>query len=338
MNGLALFIAVFLACAVEAVEATTIVLAAGTARDWKSSLLGTGAGLGVLVVIIGAFGPSISKLPINSMRLFVGGLLLVFGLQWVRKAILRASGYKALHDEELIFQEELAAAKAAKAGKRFGVADWYAYTLSFKGVLLEGLEVAFIVLTFGTIQKQVGLASIAALAAVVVVAAGGFALRKPLARVPENKMKYIVGIMLTSFGIFWGAEGAGAEWPHADLSILGILIFMVIVTQALIYILKRQKDVQVVRVPAGHIADVADFDEADVEAIMEDRGVIKLVKDFGYFWYDFLIGDDLIGTAIVLAAMEATYLLHHHSGSNAWYVLPIAVAFLLPVNLFRVTR
>ncbi len=338
MNGLALFIAVFLACAVEAVEATTIVLAAGTARDWKSSLLGTGAGLGVLVVIIGAFGPSISKLPINSMRLFVGGLLLVFGLQWVRKAILRASGYKALHDEELIFQEELAAAKAAKAGKRFGVADWYAYTLSFKGVLLEGLEVAFIVLTFGTIQKQVGLASIAALAAVVVVAAGGFALRKPLARVPENKMKYVVGIMLTSFGIFWGAEGAGAEWPHADLSILGILIFMVIVTQALIYILKRQKDVQVVRVPAGHIADVADFDEADVEAIMEDRGFLKLVKDFGYFWYDFLIGDDLIGTAIVLAAMEATYLLHHHANSNAWYVLPIAVAFLLPVNLFRVTR
>jgi len=152
MSGLALFIAVFLACAVEAVEATTIVLAAGTARDWKSALLGTGGGLGVLIVIIGVFGNSISALPINSLRLFVGGLLLVFGLQWIRKAILRASGYKSLHDEDLIFQEELAAAKAAKAGKRFGVADWYAFTLSFKGVLLEGLEVAFIVLTFGTIQ------------------------------------------------------------------------------------------------------------------------------------------------------------------------------------------
>ena len=338
MTGLALFIAVFLACAVEAVEATTIVLAAGTARDWKSSLLGTGAGIGVLAVIIGAFGPSISKLPINSMRLFVGGLLLVFGLQWVRKAILRASGYKALHDEELIFQEELAAAKAAKAGQRFGVADWYAFTLSFKGVLLEGLEVAFIVLTFGTIQKQVGLASIAALSAVLVTAAGGFALRKPLARVPENKMKYVVGIMLTSFGIFWGAEGAGAEWPHADLSILGILLFMLVVTQTLIYVLKRQKDRQVVRVPSSDVADVKDFDEADAEGILEHRGVIKLVKDFGYFWYDFLIGDDLIGTAIVLAAMEATYLLHHYANSNAWYVLPIAVAFLLPVNLFRVTR
>jgi uncharacterized membrane protein len=301
-------------------------------------LLGTGAGIGVLAVIIGAFGPSISKLPINSMRLFVGGLLLVFGLQWVRKAILRASGYKALHDEDLIFQEELAAAKAAKAGQRFGVADWYAFTLSFKGVLLEGLEVAFIVLTFGTIQKQVGLASIAALSAVLVTAAGGFALRKPLARVPENKMKYVVGIMLTSFGIFWGAEGAGAEWPHADLSILGILLFMLVVTQTLIYVLKRQKDRQVVRVPSSDVADVKDFDEADAEGILEHRGVIKLVKDFGYFWYDFLIGDDLIGTAIVLAAMEATYLLHHHANSNAWYVLPVAVAFLLPINLFRVTR
>ena len=194
MSGLALFISVFLACAVEAVEATTIVLAAGTARDWKSALLGTGGGIGVLAVIIGVFGHSISSLPINSLRLFVGGLLLVFGLQWIRKAILRASGYKALHDEDLIFQEELAVAKAAKAGKRFGVADWYAFTLSFKGVLLEGLEVAFIVLTFGTIQHQVGLASVAALAAVLIVTAGGFTLRKPLARVPENTMKYVVGI------------------------------------------------------------------------------------------------------------------------------------------------
>jgi uncharacterized membrane protein len=141
-------------------------------------------------------------------------------------------------------------------------------------VLLEGLEVAFIVLTFGTIQKQVGLASIAAISAVLVAAAAGFILRKPLARVPENKMKYVVGIMLTSFGIFWGAEGAGAEWPHADLSILGILIFMVVVTQLLIYVLKRQKDLQVVRVPAGDVADVKDFDEADAEGILEHRGVI----------------------------------------------------------------
>ena len=337
MTGLALFISVFLACAVEAVEATTIVLAAGTARDWKSSLLGMSTGFGVLAVIVAAIGPSVSNLPIDSLRLVVGLLLLVFGLQWIRKALLRASGYKAIHDEDLIFQAELAAAKAAVAGQRFGVADWYAFTLSFKGTLLEGLEVVFIVLTFGTIQHKVGLASIAALVAVLVVAAGGFALRRPLSRVPENKMKYVVGIMLTSFGIFWGAEGAGAIWPHQDLSLVGIIAFMVLVTQSLRILLKRRRDRQLMSTPPTSSA-VVDFDEADVEAIMEDRGVIKLVKDFGYFWYDFLIGDDLIGTAIVLAAMGATYLLHHHSGSNAWYVLPIAVAFLLPVNLFRVTR
>ena len=233
MTGLALFISVFLACAVEAVEATTIVLAAGTARDWKSSLLGMSTGFGVLAVIVAAIGPSVSNLPIDSLRLVVGLLLLVFGLQWIRKALLRASGYKAIHDEDLIFQAELAAAKAAVAGKRFGVADWYAFTLSFKGTLLEGLEVVFIVLTFGTIQHKVGLASIAALVAVLVVAAGGFALRRPLSRVPENKMKYVVGIMLTSFGIFWGAEGAGAIWPHQDLSLVGIIAFMVLVTQSL---------------------------------------------------------------------------------------------------------
>ena len=337
MTGLALFISVFLACAVEAVEATTIVLAAGTARDWKSSLLGMSTGFGVLAVIVAAIGPSVSNLPIDSLRLVVGLLLLVFGLQWIRKALLRASGYKAIHDEDLIFQAELSAAKAAVTGQRFGVADWYAFTLSFKGTLLEGLEVVFIVLTFGTIQHKVGLASIAALVAVLVVAAGGFALRRPLSRVPENKMKYVVGIMLTSFGIFWGAEGAGAIWPHQDLSLVGIIAFMVLVTQSLRILLKRRRDRQLMSTPPTSSA-VVDFDEADVEAIMEDRGVVKLVKDFGYFWYDFLIGDDLIGTAIVLAAMEATYLLHHHSGSNAWYVLPIAVAFLLPVNLFRVTR
>ena len=345
MTGLALFISVFLACAVEAVEATTIVLAAGTARDWKSSLMGTGSALGVLAIVIGVFGPSISHLPINSLRLFVGGLLLVFGLQWVRKAILRASGYKALHDEDAIFQEEIAAAKIANEGKKFGVHDWYSFTLSFKGVLLEGLEVAFIVLTFGTIQHRAGLASLAALAAVLVVVAAGVALRKPLARVPENQMKFIVGIMLTSFGIFWGAEGAGAEWPHKDLSLLAIIPFMVALSLLLIAVLKTQKARIHTSVGANgslgsiksSITNVADFDEADAEAIIEDRGFVKAIKDFGYFWYDFLIGDDLIGTLIVLASMEATNLAFH-GGVNGWWILPLGVLLLLPINLLRVTR
>ena len=334
MSGLALFISVFLACAVEAVEATTIVLAAGTARDWKSSLLGTGAGLGVLGVIIVAIGPSISKLPMDSLRLFVGTLLLVFGLQWVRKAILRSSGYKALHDEDKIFKEEIEAARKAKADQKFGVADWYAFTLSFKGVLLEGLEVAFIVLTFGTIQHQITMASLAALAAVVIVAAAGFALRKPLARVPENTMKFVVGIMLSSFGIFWGAEGAGAIWPHSDASLLAIVPFVSIVSFGYVQALKFKKSHAPKKVKA---IVVEEFDELDAESVLEDKGFVKIVKDFGFFWYDFLIGDDLIGFAIVIAAMEGTNLLVH-GNQNAWWLLPIAVAVLLPINLFRVAK
>ncbi len=334
MSGVALFLSVFLACAVEAVEATTIVLAAGTARDWKSALLGTGAGLGLLGVIIVAIGPSISSLPINGLRLFVGTLLLVFGLQWIRKAILRSSGFKALHDEDKIFQEELAAARKAKEGKRFGVADWYAFTLSFKGVLLEGLEVAFIVLTFGTIQHQITLASLAALAAVIIVAASGFALRKPLARVPENTMKFTVGIMLTSFGIFWGAEGAGAIWPHTDASLLGIVPFIAIVSFILVRILKAKKSNAREEVK---VSTISNLDELDAESVLEDSGFTKVLRDFGFFWYDFLIGDDLIGFAIVIVAMEGTNLLVH-GGRNAWWLLPLAVAALLPINLFRVTK
>ncbi len=339
MHGLALFVAVFLACAVEAVEATTIVLAAGTARDWKSALLGTGSGLGVLAVIIGVFGPTLSNLPIGGLRLFVGGLLLVFGLQWVRKAILRSSGYKALHDEDAIFQEELVQARKAKSGQRLGVHDWYAFTLSFKGVLLEGLEVAFIVLTFGTIQNQVGLASLAALAAVVIVAITGFALRKPLARVPENTMKFVVGIMLTSFGIFWGAEGAGAKWPGKDASLPAIILFMVLVSWILIQILRTRHAAREVVLAKTHSVakEIPDEIEEDEIEILQSRTFMTSVKAFGDFWFDFLIGDDWRGTIGILLAFIATAMLNH-SGITCWWVLPLAVAALLPFNLMRVTR
>ena len=169
----ALFIAVFLACAVEAVEATTIVLAAGTARDWRSAASGLAAALAVLAIVVAVLGPAVSDVPLRGLRLVVGALLLIFGLQWLRKAILRASGHKALHDEDKIFAEQLAAA-AAQRRRRVGlVPDWYGFTLSFKGVLLEGLEVVFIVLTFGSNQHDVGLAAIAAGCAVLVVAAAG---------------------------------------------------------------------------------------------------------------------------------------------------------------------
>jgi len=219
----ALFIAVFLACVVEAVEATTIVLAAGTARDWRSATTGMAGALLVLAVIVAALGPAVSDVPLRGLRLVVGALLLVFGLQWLRKAILRASGHKARHDENKIFAEQLATA-AGQPRRRLGVVpDWYGFTLSFKGVLLEGLEVVFIVLTFGSNARNVGLAAIAAVCAVILVAAAGIAIRTPLQRVPENTMKFVVGIMLTAFGTFWGAEGAGAHWPGSDAALLVLI-------------------------------------------------------------------------------------------------------------------
>jgi uncharacterized membrane protein len=213
---------VFLACAVEAVEATTIVLAAGTARDWRSATSGLVAGLAVLAAITAALGPAVTRLPLPALRLFVGALLLIFGLQWLRKAILRASGYKALHDEDALYREHMAAAGAAPRRRAGLVPDAYAFTLSFKGVLLEGLEVVFIALTFGSNARDIPLAAIAAVAAVLTVGLAGLAVRAPLARVPENAMKFVVGIMLTTFGIFWGAEGAGARWPGSDVALLAI--------------------------------------------------------------------------------------------------------------------
>jgi uncharacterized membrane protein len=239
VNGGALFLAVFLACAVEAVEATTIVLAAGTARDWRSALTGMAAGLVVLAVVVGVLGPAVSTIPLRGLRLVVGGLLLVFGLQWVRKAILRASGHKALHDEAAIFLREVEAAGAAPTERRGGVSDWFAFTLAFKGVVLEGLEVAFIALTFGGNQHDIPLAAVAAVSAVVVVAAAGIAVRAPLARVPENTLKFVVGVMLTSFGMFWGAEGAGAAWPGNDASLLVIVPVVALYALGIVAVLRR---------------------------------------------------------------------------------------------------
>jgi uncharacterized membrane protein len=242
VNSSALFIAVFLACTVEAVEALTIVLAAGTARDWRSAGTGVLAGLGALAVLVAALGPAVTAVPLGGLRLVVGGLLLVFGLQWLRKAILRASGHKARHDESGIFQRELAAARSAPAEQRGMVADWYAFTLSFKGVLLEGLEVVFIVLTFGANQHAVPLAALAALAAVLMVTAAGFAVRSPLARVPENTMKFVVGIMLTAFGTFWGTEGAGAHWPGSDAALLALIPAIALFALGLVALLRLRRE------------------------------------------------------------------------------------------------
>jgi uncharacterized membrane protein len=191
-------------------------------------------------------------LPLNTLRVVIGGLLLVFGLQWLRKAVLRAAGLKALHDEAEAYAEEREAALAAggETSWRAGI-DGYSFALSFKGVLLEGLEVAFIVLTFGANQHDVGLAAIAALLAVLAVVATGFAVRAPLARVPENAMKFAVGVMLTSFGMFWGAEGAGASWPGDDAALLVIIPATLLASLAMVVWLRGAKRGQAVAAAGG---------------------------------------------------------------------------------------
>jgi len=233
-----LFLAVFLACTVEGVEAVTIVLAVGITHGWRSAWTGVGVALIVLAAFVAVLGPALTALPINVLRLVVGGLLLVFGLQWLRKAILRASGFKALHDEDAIFAEEIADLRAVPV-QRTGI-DPFGFTVSFKGVLLEGLEVAFIVVTFGSNQHNVPLAVIAALAAVILVVIAGAAAHRPLSQVPENTLKYAVGVMLTSFGIFWGTEGAGGTWPGQDAAIPVLIAFTLLTSLGLVSVLRRR--------------------------------------------------------------------------------------------------
>jgi uncharacterized membrane protein len=235
---LGLALSVLLACAVEAVEALTIVLAVGSTRSWSSAMYGVGAAVTALAVVVAGLGPARPPLPIAVLRVAVGGLLLVFGLQWLRKAVLRASGLKALHDEASTFAEETEAARAAGAPPPAKL-DGYSFAISFKGVFLEGLEVAFIVLTFGANQHDIPLAAAAAALAIALVVAAGFAARTPLTRVPENTMKFAVGIMLTSFGTFWGAEGAGASWPGGDAALLVIVPALALASLTMVSWLKR---------------------------------------------------------------------------------------------------
>jgi uncharacterized membrane protein len=233
-----LFASAFLASAVEMVEALTIVLAAGISRGWRSALAGVAAAVLALACAVAALGPALSSIPLDGLRLVVGSLLLVFGLQWLRKAILRAGGFKALHDEDAIFARELREASEAPPALA-GKLDPYGFTLAFKGVLLEGLEVVFIVITFGASGRRIGLAALGAAAAVVVVAVVGVAVRAPLSRVPENAMKFAVGLLLTSFGTFWAAEGAGAHWPGSDASLLGVIACMAAASALLVTLLRR---------------------------------------------------------------------------------------------------
>jgi uncharacterized membrane protein len=235
-----LVLGAFLASAVEMVEALTIVLGVGIVRGWRSALTGVGAAAIVLAGLIAALGPLLGSVPIDALRLVVGALLLVFGLQWLHKAILRASGYKTMHDEEEAFRQERDRAATAGVGHRAGV-DWYSFTVAFKGVLLEGLEVVFIVIGFGTAQGRLGLAVTGAGAAVLLVVVAGVLARRPLERVPENMIKFTVGVLLSGFGCFWAAEGVGIDWPGDELSLLGVIAYIAALSFGLVRVLRRQR-------------------------------------------------------------------------------------------------
>jgi Ca2+/H+ antiporter, TMEM165/GDT1 family len=226
-----LLLSVFLAAAVEFVEALTIVMAMGVTRGWRSALAGTGAALAVLAVVTVLAGYALgSWLPEALLQLVVGTLLLIFGLQWLRKAILRSAGLKAMNDEDETYEEEIAAGRAAGGERRLGL-DWFGFVVSFKGVLLEGLEIVFIVITFGLNADNVPVAVAGAVAAGLVVVSAGVAAHRPLARVPQNTIKFVVGLLLSTFGTFWAVEGLGVfapggdslAWPGGEAAILLVL-------------------------------------------------------------------------------------------------------------------
>jgi uncharacterized membrane protein len=218
----------FLASAVEAIEMVAIVTGVGATRGWRAALAGAAAGFAVLVVVVAVFGLALTAIPIELLRLVVGALLLVFGLNWLRKGLLRVGTYG-------FRGRPLGALEDVEEVKGDGV-DWTGFVLSFKGVLLEGLEVAFIVVTFGVTGHQLGVAAAGGVAAVVVVGAIGLAIQPAVRRIPRSVLQLVVGLLLTTFGTFWAVEGLGLDWPGSDLAIVGLLAGYGILAAAYVFI------------------------------------------------------------------------------------------------------
>jgi uncharacterized membrane protein len=314
----ALFITVALASAVEMVEAATVVLALGASRGWRSAILGSIVAFVSLALIVVIAGPSILLVPIEILRLVVGVLLLVFGLQWLRKAILRATGFKAFHDEEKIFQAELNSAKSADKTKIFANLDKYSFTLSLKTVLLEGFEVIFIVLTFGALKNELVTAATAATVALLIVAGAALAIRKPLTKVPENTLKFIVGTMAATFGIFWTTEGLKIEWPYSDTTLILIAALVLLASFACITWLRTKTP--------GRIEKVSKPTEPESKTVQAIRNA------FG-FVYELLIGDEWItGFSIWLLVAVASAV---SISADAWCLIPVYFVVILPIGLLK---
>jgi uncharacterized membrane protein len=233
-------LAAFLASLVEAVEALTIVLAVATVRGWRPAGLGTLAGLGVLVLIVVALGPLLGQVPLHLLQLVIGILLLLFGMRWLRKAILRSAGVIPLHDEAMTFAAETAELRE-QARRNEARLDWLAALASFKAVLLEGLEVVFIVIALSAGRGMLVPASAGAVAACLLVAGVGFILHRPLAGVPENALKFAVGVMLSAFGVFWTGEGLGVDWPGSDFAIVVFAAMFLAVSAVAVALARRSR-------------------------------------------------------------------------------------------------
>lgn len=230
-------LAAFLASLVEFVEALTIVLAVGTTRGWRSSLIGTAAGVVFLTLLVLLFGPALQHIPLTTLQLVVGILLLLFGMRWLRKAILRAAGVIGLHDEAAIYAKETALLSAEKPVRGL---DAFAIATSFKAVSLEGLEVIFIVIATGVGGMLIP-ASLGAAAAGLLVVIVGMIVRHPLSRVPENTLKFSVGVLLSAFGVFWIGEGLRFPWLGEDLALIGLLAGFLAVSAVAIEFARRKR-------------------------------------------------------------------------------------------------
>lgn len=231
------FAASFLATLVEAVEALTIVLAVAAVKGWRPAVAGALASLLLLIALVAAFGSLLQQVPAHVLQLTIGALLLWFGLSWLRKAVLRAAGRKAMHDELATFAaevDELRRQEQAGMGGR-----WFAALASFKAVFLEGIEVIFIVLALSARPELLVPATAGALAATILVAGAGYLLHRPLSRLPENVLKFAVGVMLTAFGVFWTAEGLGYVWPGGPIVIVGLALLLLAASTATVAVLKQ---------------------------------------------------------------------------------------------------
>jgi uncharacterized membrane protein len=227
-----------LACFVEMVEALTIVLAVGVSCGWKSAWAGAVSAVFVLMLIVGIGGIGLRHANLHPLQVGIGVLLLLFGMRWLRKAVLRASGYIALHDEDAAFAKEIETLKSRRSEMRLGI-DAAGAATAFQGVLIEGLEVVFIVIAVGTTTIRLESASIGAAIALVLVVALGLILHTPLSKIPENSLKFLVGVMLMSLGTVWTGEGIGLAWPLGDWSIVGMSVLYFMIAFAMVAVLKK---------------------------------------------------------------------------------------------------